>query len=156
MLRFLVFSDSHGKREPMLELYRQYPNDGIIHLGDYIADARWLLSHTAGHPVYQVKGNCDYGASGLEEQLLELGGTKIMLCHGHRYSVKSGYGQAIAAAKARGADALLFGHTHQPHLERVDGLLVMNPGSMASPFGQYGIIEIEENQVKGVLLEKDG
>ncbi|MBQ7936468.1 MAG: metallophosphoesterase family protein, partial [Clostridia bacterium] len=62
MLRFLVFSDTHGVREPMQELYNLYPNDGIIHLGDYIADARWMLSRTAGHPVYQVKGNCDYGA----------------------------------------------------------------------------------------------
>ena len=140
----------------MLELYKQYPNDGIIHLGDYIGDARWLLERTAGHPVYQVRGNCDYGMVGLEEQLLELDGIKLLLCHGHRYSVKSCYGAAIAAAKRMGADALLLGHTHQPYLEEREGLLVMNPGSMASPFGQYGIIEIENQKVKGVLLEKNG
>ena len=156
MLRYLIFSDSHGKREPMLELYKQYPNDGIIHLGDYIGDARWLLQRTDGHPVYQVRGNCDYGMVGLEEQLLELGGAKLMLCHGHSYGVKGGYGAAIAAAKAKGADALLFGHTHQPYLEEREGILVMNPGSMASPFGQYGIIEIEDGKVKGVLLTKNG
>jgi len=154
VLRFLIFSDSHGRREPMLELYKQYPNDGIIHLGDHIADARWLMEHTNGHPVYQVRGNCDGFDHGLEEQLLLLGGVKIMLCHGHRYQVKSGYGAAIAAAKRQGVDVLLFGHTHLPFMEKREGILLMNPGSIRNPQVEYGILEIEQNQAKGVLMKR--
>lgn len=153
MLRFLVFSDTHGLREPMRELYKLYPNDGIIHLGDYIADARWLMDYTGGHPVYQVKGNCDYAAAGPEEQLLELGGVKFLLMHGHRYQVKSGYGGALAEAKRQGAQVLLFGHTHIPFLEERDGILMMNPGSLRNPCREYGIIEIE-GKVKGALLHQ--
>ncbi len=152
MLRFLVFSDSHGLREPMLELYRRYPNDGIIHLGDHIADAGWLLERTDGHPVYQVKGNCDYGAAGLEDQLLELGGVKFLLMHGHRFGVKGGCGAALAEAKRRGAEVLLFGHTHIPFMEERDGILMMNPGSLRNPQREYGIIEIENGKAKGALL----
>ena len=154
MLRFLIFSDSHNRREPMLELYKQYPNDGIIHLGDHIADARWLMCYTNGHPVYRVRGNCDAFDHGLEEQLLELGGVKFLICHGHRYQVKSGYGAAIAEAKRRGADVLLFGHTHIPFMEEREGLLIMNPGSIRNPYEEYGIIEIEDQKAKGVLMRR--
>ncbi len=152
MLRFLIFSDTHGIREPMLELYRRYPNDGIIHLGDHIADARWLLERTNGHPVYRVKGNCDYGATGPEDQLLELGGVKILIMHGHRFGVKSGCGGALAEAKRRGVDVLLFGHTHIPFMEEREGILMMNPGSLRNPNREYGIIEIENAKAKGALL----
>ena len=154
MLRFLVVSDTHNVRLPMEELYKQYPNDGIIHLGDHIADARWMLARTNGHPVYMVRGNCDGWSDGLEEQILELGGMKLMLCHGHRYQVKSGLGALVAAAKRAGADAVLFGHTHVPFLEVREGILVMNPGALSSPYRFYGIIEIEDQKVKGVLLQQ--
>lgn len=153
-MRFLIFSDTHGLREPMRDLYKLYPNDGIIHLGDHIDDARWMMHYTAGHPVYQVKGNCDFGAAGPEDQLLELGGVKFLLMHGHRFGVKSGYGGALAEAKRRGADVLLFGHTHLPFLEEREGVLMMNPGSLRNPNRDYGIIEIENGKAKGVLLHQ--
>ncbi len=152
MLRFLIFSDSHGLREPMRELYRRYPNDGIIHLGDHLADAQWMLQRTDGHPVYRVKGNCDFGAEGAEDLLLELGGVRVLMMHGHRFGVKSGYGGALAEAKRCGADVLLFGHTHIPFMEERDGILMMNPGSLRNPQREYGIIEIEEGKAKGALL----
>ncbi len=151
-MRYIVFSDSHGQREPMAELYRRYPCDGIIHLGDHIEDARWLLQQTSGHPVYQVKGNCDWGDGGMEEIILEAGGLKLMLCHGHRYGVKSGLGGLLAAAKAAGVQAVLFGHTHQPFMERREGILMLNPGSLRNPCREYAIIEIEQQKIKGVLL----
>ncbi len=155
MLRFLVFADSHGVRHPMRELYRKYPNDGIIHLGDHIADARWMLEWTDGHPVYGVRGNCDYGDPDPEEQVLELGGVKLLLCHGHRYGVKSGMGALIARAKALGVQGVLYGHTHAPFMEEREGILVMNPGALSSLFRYYGIIEIEDQRVKGVLLRQN-
>ncbi|MBQ8892889.1 MAG: metallophosphoesterase [Clostridia bacterium] len=154
MLRFLIISDTHGLREPMRELYDLYPNDGIIHLGDHIDDARWMMQYTAGHPVYQVRGNCDFGAQGPEDQLLELGGVKVLMMHGHRFGVKSGYGGALAEAKRRGADVLLFGHTHIPFLEEREGILMMNPGSLRNPNRDYGIIEIENGKAKGALLHQ--
>ena len=152
-MRFLIFSDTHGVRNPMKELYDLYPNDGIIHLGDYIADARWMRKRTNGHPVYHVLGNCDYGEQGPEQQLLELGGVKILIMHGHRYGVKGGYLKAFYAAKEAGAQVLLFGHTHTPYLEQREGILMINPGSLRNPDREYAILEIEENKAKGVLLQ---
>ena len=152
-MRFLIFSDTHGTRTPMKELYERYPNDGIIHLGDYISDARWMLERTNGHPVYQVVGNCDCGERGPEQQLLELGGVKVLMTHGHRYRVKGGYLEAFYAAKAAGAQVLLFGHTHIPFMERKEGILMLNPGSLRAPGREYAILEIENGQAKGALLQ---
>ena len=154
MLRFLVFSDTPGVREPMRELYALYPNDGIIHLGDHLEDARWMLARTNGHPVYGVRGNCDFGIQGPDDQLLELGGVKFLLMHGHRFGVKSGYGGALAEAKRRGAEVLLFGHTHFPFMEERDGILMLNPGSLRNPRREYAVIEIENNKAKGALLHQ--
>lgn len=153
-MRLIVFSDTHGFCEPMPKLYKKYLNDGIIHLGDFVADARWMLARTDGHPVYHVRGNCDPGDSGEVEQLLELEGVKVFLTHGHRYHVKSGYDAAIAAARARDAQVLLFGHTHRPLLMEQEGLLIMNPGTLRS--GEYGILEIENGKAKGALLDYYG
>jgi putative phosphoesterase len=152
-MRFLILSDTHGVRAPMKELYDRYPLDGVIHLGDHIADARWLLERTNGHPVYQVVGNCDIGERGYEQQLLELGGVKILIMHGHRYGVKSGYGTALAAAKGMGAQVVLFGHTHIPFMEEREGILMLNPGSLRNPDREYAILEIENGKAKGVLLQ---
>lgn len=152
MLRFLVISDTHGVRNPMKKLYEQYPNDGIIHLGDHIEDARWMLERTNGHPVYRVRGNCDFSAPGEDALLLELGGVKLLLMHGHRFGVKSGYGGALAEAKRQEADVLLFGHTHIPFMEERDGVLMLNPGSLKT--WNYAILEIENGKAKGVLLNQ--
>ncbi|MBR3576933.1 MAG: metallophosphoesterase family protein [Clostridia bacterium] len=53
-----------------------------------------------------------------------------------------------------GADAALFGHTHQPFCERIDGVLLLNPGCgerYGKP-GSIGIIEIEDDEIKGCVL----
>ena len=36
-------------------------------------------------------------------------------------------------ARHRGADVVMFGHTHRPFLEVNDDLVVLNPGSLSYP-----------------------
>ena len=40
-------------------------------------------------PVLSVTGNCDFLDRSQEQRMVELEGVKILLCHGHRYHVKS-------------------------------------------------------------------
>jgi len=46
--------------------------------------------------------------------------------------------------------AVFYGHTHLPHYEIIDGIHVLNPGSLAIPFdgtlGSFAIVEISENE----------
>ncbi|MFR3419646.1 MAG: metallophosphoesterase family protein [Eubacterium sp.] len=43
--------------------------------------------------------------------------------------------------KRRNADIVLFGHTHNQYTEYLDGLYIMNPGSVGMN-GDYGVIDI--------------
>ena len=84
-----------------------------------------------------VHGNCDGPFSGglRDEEILDLEGHRILLCHGHRYGVKGGLGHLIASAKRQGADIALFGHTHERHEEYLPeyGLWLFNPGALSYP-----------------------
>ena len=50
------------------------------------------------------------------------------MMHGHTRHVKSGPMAVTYAARECGADILLFGHTHQPLVDRSGDFWVMNPG----------------------------
>lgn len=64
-------------------------------------------------------------------KVMELEGKRILMTHGHRYGVKSGYLRAVYAAKEQQADILLFGHTHRAECFQEEGLWVLNPGAAA-------------------------
>lgn len=61
--------------------------------------------------------------------MVELEGVKILLCHGHRYHVKSTLLPLYLAARENGVRLALFGHTHTALLEEKDGITLLNPGS---------------------------
>ena len=44
-----------------------------------------------------------------------------------------------------GAQAALYGHTHNPHHDYYDEMHIFNPGSIRE--GRYGVIDIEENGI---------
>lgn len=126
-------------------LDRHQPHQ-VIHLGDLMADAEEVAEHYPKLPFCLVPGNCDgWGVATPVKKNIILEGKSILLSHGHRWGVKSGYDMAIADARAAGADILLFGHTHVPLLEQLeDGLWMMNPGPARSG---YGLIEIKDGQI---------
>jgi len=153
-LRVLVFSDTHGKLDLALEVIKKERADYVLHAGDLIHDAR-ALAAVVDVPVYGVAGNCDLPGSGPEEELLPLGGTRILLVHGHGFRVKVSYQGIFYRAREKEADALVFGHTHVPMNEMHQGILLFNPGSISRPQPgnrpSYGILVIEDNKIKGEI-----
>ena len=85
-MKALIFSDSHGKLDGIREAMKRHPDfEAIFHLGDVGNDIESLRRMTP-YPVYLVRGNCDYSATKLKENLVvEFGGKRIAMCHGHRY-----------------------------------------------------------------------
>lgn len=145
LLKILVFSDSHRSLSGMYAAIDRHQPQQVIHLGDLMSDAEEVAEHYPKLPFCLVPGNCDgWTRSPVKKQIL-LEGKSILLSHGHRWGVKSGYGAALADARAAGADILLFGHTHVPYCQQQeDGLWVMNPGPARSG---YGLIQIEGGAV---------
>lgn len=151
-MKILVFSDSHRSLYGMHTAIGQHQPQQVIHLGDLMSDAEEIAEHYPGLPFCLVPGNCDgWSLSVPVKKQITLGGKSILLSHGHRWGVKSGYGMAIADARSVGADILLFGHTHEPYCQCLDGgLWVMNPGSSRS---SYGLIELEDGEISCTLYQ---
>ena len=129
--------------------------DGARHI-EYL---RGLAPHMA---FVAVRGNCDTFLDGdyPDETVFAVEGHNLLLCHGHRYNVKSGTGALLAAARRAGADIALFGHTHLPHEEydSESGIYLFNPGSIGEPRAgkpSYGILSLSGKNVLFSLGETE-
>lgn len=133
-MRILVFSDSHGRSAPVENAIAAHGEaKTVIFLGD---GARELLHLTEIFPdrtFLFVRGNCDFGGDLPSSGEIKVEGRTVFYTHGHEYSVGLSTDRLEKAARARGADIVLYGHTHIARIEYRDGLYIVNPGSVAHP-----------------------
>ena len=144
-----VISDTH-KNSRSIDIAKKHIKETnaeiIIHLGDCIEDVEPLKEEFNGE-VYAVEGNCDSLNKYPKEGILEVNGKKIYFTHGDLYGVKHGLDNLRCRGKEVGADIVLFGHTHEPFKEEKNGIILMNPGSIAKPVLRdraIGFIEIDD------------
>ena len=102
--------------------------DLILHLGDLVAASVLDELRSLG-PLAAVYGNMDEPAlreALPERQVVDIDGMRIGMVHvpGHR----SGR-EARLRAWFPGCEAVLYGHTHVPQVERHEGVWILNPGS---------------------------
>ena len=129
-MKILVISDSHDNYPLVLKAVKLgEPFDVLIHLGDGEGDAELLAAQLAVD-VIRIAGNCDLDSDAPRELLWECGEKRILLTHGDRYRVKAGMGGLEQRGLEEGADAVLFGHTHQGIVTTRSGILFVNPGTL--------------------------
>ncbi len=149
-MRILVVSDSHGRWGCLLDVINKQPTaELVIHLGDGAGDVTDIMTMHK-KPVVSVEGNCDFCTSAPPLKLIEAGGKKIFATHGHLYGVKKDTRRLSEAARERGADICLYGHTHTAELTFEDGLYIINPGSIAVPRDgkrSYATIDITDSGI---------
>lgn len=138
MKKIIVVSDTHGSKKGLDGLKSLIAeNDYIIHLGDGAGDMRDIMEEYPDK-VYLCAGNCDFFSPLPTEGELEAEYLKIFYCHGHKYSVKSHLYALAREAKNRGCDIALYGHTHEALITEVDGITLINPGSLRNEIGRGG------------------
>ena len=147
-MKFLVVSDSHGYIENMLSAIDYEVPDVILHLGDHIGDCRDIEKMYPEILLRSVRGNCDGRTPGLDIDEFVLENKRFMMTHGHLFNVKLGRTDIKKTAINRGVDILLFGHTHTRHHTVVDGMIILNPGSIGKGTNEYAIIEIKDGVVE--------
>jgi putative phosphoesterase len=147
-----VVSDTHGSLTAW-----QKALDGPLRDADLILHAGDVLYHGPRNPFPQeykpaelavainncpiplliARGNCDtevdQAVLSIPLQspylLIQEGGKRIMVTHGHAASLD----EQIRWAARCGVHLLITGHTHIPALKRFDSVLHLNPGSLALP-----------------------
>lgn len=158
-MRIYVVSDTHGKIDKAIEIFHKLKDiDMIIHLGDLWKDAEKMRSQISV-PVLSVKGNMDGCFSQNEYKILETDFGKIYVTHGHIENVKQGLQHIMYQAESMGCKAALFGHTHKPVFLDVEGMILLNPGSLTLPVGgrkgSYAVITIERDSFDATILYED-
>ena len=134
-MKILVVSDTHRKDDNLkLVLSEECPLDMLIHLGDaegsehFIPD--WVNPECR---MEMVLGNNDFFSRLDREREIDIAGHKAFITHGHYYGVSMGPEGLVDEAKSRGCDIAMYGHTHRPFLDVIDGVTVLNPGSLSYP-----------------------
>lgn len=144
--QIVAVSDTHGLSQVLPLLEKAYPHaSAYLHMGDLEDDPRlypkWIF----------VRGNNDYmfGMEIPDARVVRVNDTRIYMTHSHRFGYSRREERIAAAAKENDCQIALFGHTHVPVARKIDGIWVVNPGSVAFPrdgkSSCYAVIDIEED-----------
>ncbi len=117
-----IIADTHGLLKPQARAALAGV-DLILHAGD-IGDPAIITTLSEIAPVVSVRGNMDFGLWAddlLETQVVDLDGFVLYMLHD-----LDNLDLDPAAARF---DAVVFGHTHRPHIEERKGIWYINPGS---------------------------
>lgn len=146
-------SDTHGDVQDYIKLLELTKDaDMYAHLGDYVHDGERLRDMSL-KPTYVVKGNGDFGGGELEE-IINIGGVRVLLTHGHRYRVKSGLMQLMYRALELECSAAVYGHTHIPDITFQNGVYLICPGTFSGAGTRvctYARIEAVNQELKPCL-----
>ncbi len=163
MVRIGVLSDTHladtGESACFLKtLYEDVfaPVDMILHAGDLVAPE--LLSVFTDCPVYAVRGNMDPSSPDMPvKRVISVGGFRIGMMHG--WGPPGGLVERLLDEFGDiPIDCLVYGHSHRPHCETHDGILLFNPGSATDrremSFHSVGLLELD-SEINGSIIPLD-
>ena len=157
-----LISDTHitekrGKlSEKVLEYFKNV--DLILHAGD-ISSQKVLDSLNQIAPTIAVEGNNDRNRKTLDLsplKIIETNDLKILLVHGDK--LPSGkFDKYFKFAQKNDVDILISGHTHKPHFEKENDIILINPGSPNRPIksdASIAILTIDEEKEYENKLDK--
>jgi putative phosphoesterase len=128
-----VIADTHlprgSRRLPAACAERLRAADLVLHAGDLTSAAFLEELRALGPPVLAVYGNMDEPAlrEALPKELVvEAEEARIGMVHIPGPAVGR---EARLSARFPECDAVVYGHTHIPQVELVDGRWILNPGS---------------------------
>jgi uncharacterized protein len=124
-MQIVLVSDTHGRNEVFAQLRERHPMaNAYLHAGDSETDPVNLDGFAS------VQGNNDYYSAHPEQLVLDLGGLKVLMVHSHQYHAANRIAGLVSRAKKYGASMVFYGHTHVFHVETVEGITLVNPGSL--------------------------
>ena len=156
MKKVVVLSDTHGNAVAIEKLDDIFSEcDYIIHLGDTSGDGA-KIARKYPEKTYLVNGNCDAMRCGENELVIDIEDVKIFATHGHLYSAKSTLLKLAKRAKELKCGLVLYGHTHKAREDELDGVTLINPGTMSRYSRQsysYLVVNKDKAVQKTVYLD---
>jgi len=145
-----VISDTHGFLRP--EVLKAFQGvELILHAGDIGGDDI-LLELQAIAPVLAVRGNMDYGA-----WIEDIPASRDVMLGEKRFFMVHDPAHIDVNPDKGDIHGIIFGHTHQPHMETHKGILMLNPGSAGHRRKNYpvslAVVTIRGEQMDAELIE---
>jgi putative phosphoesterase len=158
-MKVILVSDSHGDRKCLDFLRNTYPDaDAFVHCGDLEIPASEVKDFIC------VRGNTDFDHQYPWSRVEEFEGHRVLIVHGNGYLNpldRSDPTALINAAKKEGCDAVFFGHSHVSCDQTVNGIRLLNPGSIRRPkdfsffFRTYMVLDITREEIKAERMVYD-
>src|SRR5262249_33945033 len=144
------------RRLPALCVEHLRRADLILHGGDLKSAAFLEELRSYGPPVHAVHGNADEPALRAvlpAQTVVEAGAVRIGMVHDG--GPRAGR-EARLAMRFPGCNAVLYGHSHLPQVERRGETWILNPGSPTErrrgPFHAMLLLEIEDGAIRPELV----
>lgn len=159
-MKLVAVSDTHGDHQILETILTQQPDaDAYFYAGD--------SEFAADDPIFDhyvaVRGNMDFDSAFPLTVSQTVAGVPVFMTHGHRFGVNFSLSQLLEAAAKAKARIVIFGHTHQLGVEQHDGMVVLNPGSISQPRGQfarlggtYAVIEATDEAITVTYYLRNG
>jgi putative phosphoesterase len=159
-MRIGVLSDTHLHRvsRDLREILDQHLSqvDVLFHVGDYTSPV--VMEFLSSKNFHGVHGNMDpVGIRAVlpEKKIVELGGFRFGLIHG--WGSSAGLEEKVLG-QFTDVDVIVYGHSHKPANDMVQGVLLFNPGTASgyssSGVHSIGILECGDT-VKGEIIDLD-
>jgi putative phosphoesterase len=154
-MKIAILSDTHGNYALALKILDLLGDfEQIIHLGDTSGDAE-IIELALERKLVIVSGNCDMSGNYPHLAGLDISGKRILITHGDRFHVKSGLAGLCRKAKMYRADIVLYGHTHIAHIEKEEGILFINPGTLKETASRQSmaVLHIEGDEARAEIID---
>lgn len=163
-MKVFVVSDIHGSdyyAEKIKEINEKEKPDKIVLLGDlYYHGPRNPLTKEYGpmkvagilndlqEKIIAVRGNCDAQVDEMISDFkmkdfisMEINGSRYFFTHGHIYNIDD--------LPPEDFDVMIYGHIHTGFIEKRNGKIFVNTGSISLPKNntKHSYIMIEENKI---------
>lgn len=148
-MKIILVSDTHTNSSVLKTVREKFPGaDRYIHCGDI------LVSPDKAEGFTTVRGNLDGADYYPMELSFTAGSLRILIKHGHDLFVGAApdYGAVARYARKNGYDAVFFGHSHTYYDGTVNGIRLLNPGSLwksrdGSP-RTFMVVTVEDDVIK--------
>ncbi|MFC7129950.1 metallophosphoesterase [Haloferax chudinovii] len=149
--------DGHRLTDRTLDAVREA--DLVVHAGDFMRESVLDAFIDEADSFLAVYGNND--GSEIRDRIpaarnVTYGGVEFAVTHTRR-----GGNTALSMfGRERGADAVIFGHSHRPGFDGTGPIPLLNPGSHAQPRGNRKahaeLEELPDGGLRGRLVTVDG
>lgn len=152
MATIIVVSDNHLRADTITSIRQLHTEAQLfIHCGDSEMPMKLLQGYAC------VRGNCDYDFELPSSLVIPVESHQIYVTHGHKELFFRSYDELIKEAKKHHCDIVCFGHIHRYVDEEVDGIRLLNPGSLRNnrdgSAPSYMRIQIEDEKIQVERLE---